>query len=332
MGPSPRRPAILILATILAALAMSSVTPRAGDFVCAACGHPIDADHVTAGGEHYHPEHFVCALCRRALSGEYVVHEGRNYHSGCYADHVALRCALCGKMLEGRYIEDYWGNAYHERHEGEAPRCEYCMRFISQRLTKGGVTYDDGRVVCRLCTRRAIDRHDDGTALMRSVAATLARFGIDVDARAVALHLVDRPELKRLSGERHALQGFTSFQQTTLQGVRVSATIDVYLLHGLPREEAAATMAHELMHVWLSLRDREQRNAAFAEGSCNYAASLVLGTETGPLSPFILEAMMANDDPAYGKGFRRVKRFAEEKGIARWLEWLATKDRFPAGY
>ncbi len=333
-GRSSRRQAITVIVGVIAALAMTGVPHHADQPVCAACGKPIDSDDVlTAGSARYHPEHFVCALCGEVLSGEYVVHERRNYHPSCYNDHLALRCALCGEVLEGRYIVDYWGNSYHTRHDGEAPRCEYCMRFISERLTKGGVTYDDGRNVCRLCTRGAIDRDDEGRALMRSVARSLRELGIDVDAGAIRLHLVDRPELRRLSGGgRHDLQGFTVFQQDTIDGVPTEAAIDVSILWGLPREEAAATLAHELMHVWLSLRQRDQKNDALAEGSCNYAAYLVLGTETGPLGPYLIEALMENDDPAYGKGFRRVKRFAEEKGIGRWLEWIATKDRFPAGY
>ena len=331
-GSFMRRPAIIVVG-IIAALAMTGVPFHADQPVCGACGRSIDSDYVTAGGETYHAEHFVCALCKEVLDGEYIVHEGRNYHPSCYTDRVAPRCALCGKVLERRYIEDYWGNSYHTRHDGEEPRCDYCKRFISDRLTKGGVTYDDGRVVCRLCSRRAIDRDDEARALLRSVAASLRDFGIDVDVGAVRLHLIDRRELmRRAGGGRKDFQGFTSFQQEARRGSPGAATIDVWLLWGLPREEAVSTLAHELMHVWLTFRDRDQKNGALSEGSCNYAAYLVLGNESGPLSAYIVEAMMEDDDPAYGKGFRRVRRFAEEKGVGKWLQWIATKDRFPAGY
>ena len=331
-GIFTRRPAIIVVG-IIAALAMTWVPLHAGQPVCATCGRSIDSDYVTAGGETYHAEHFVCALCKEVLDGEYIVHEGRNYHPSCYTNRVAPRCALCSKVLEKRYIEDYWGNSYHARHDGEEPRCDYCKRFISDRLTKGGVTYDDGRVVCRLCSGRAIDRDEEARALLRSVAASLRDFGIDVDAGAVRLHLIDRRELKRRAGSgRKDFQGFTSFQQETLRGIPGAAAIDIWMLWGLPREEAVSTLAHELMHVWLTFRDRNQKNGALSEGSCNYAAYLVLGKESGPLSPYIVEAMMEDDDPDYGKGFRRVKRFAEEKGIGKWLQWIANKDRFPTGY
>jgi hypothetical protein len=41
---------------------------------------------------------------------------------------------------------------------------------------------------------------------------------------------------------------------------------------------------------------------------------------------------MQSEDPVYGKGFRRVKRFAEEKGIEGWLNRLGSQDRLPPGY
>jgi len=328
-----RHPVTRVLVGIVAVLAVTGLLDHAANYDCAACGKPIDADFVKAGGARYHPEHFVCALCEKVLDGEYVVHEGHNYHASCYRDRVAPRCALCSKALEGRYLEDYWGNAYHTRHEKEAQRCEYCTRFISEKLTKGGVEYNDGRIVCKLCQRRAIDGEEEAVALMRSVATSLREFGIVVDVRTVKLHLVDLKSLRKLAGSsRHALQGFTQFQQDTVGGVPISSAVDVSMLWGLPKEEAASTLAHELMHVWLFSKNREQRNAALTEGSCNYAAYLVLGQEPGPLSGLIIEAMMESNDPAYGKGFRRVKRFADEKGTKAWLALLASRDKLPAGY
>ncbi len=67
------------------------------------------------------------------------------------------RCAACGQPLEGWYTRDMWGNATCSRHEAEFPRCSACTRLICPRLTGGGVTYADGRQVCMLCRRTAID-------------------------------------------------------------------------------------------------------------------------------------------------------------------------------
>jgi hypothetical protein len=53
--------------------------------------------------------------------------------------------------------------------------------------------------------------------------------------------------------------------------------IKVYILHGMPRIDAIATLAHELTHVWQSVHGRLENDPAFAEGSCNYASYLVLG-------------------------------------------------------
>lgn len=309
-------------------LGLSQGAPR-----CAGCRGPIYGEYVRAGDAYYHPEHFVCELCGKRLTSEYVIHEGRNYHAICYESRLALKCALCGKVIQGRYIKDFWGNAYHSSHEGKSPKCEYCSRFLSQALTGGGVTYEDGRAVCGICRRTAIDRDTEAAPLLERVASEMRVSGIQVDTAEVRLHLVGLPELKeKAGGGPHILRGYTDYSETRVTGMTLSRKIDVYVLHGMPREDAVATMAHELMHVWQSVRHRMSNDPAFSEGSCNYASYLVLGKHSGGQRDFIARNMMQSEDPVYGKGFRRVRRFAEEKGIPRWLDRLGSQDRLPPGY
>src|SRR5262245_40139783 len=314
--------------TVAPDMAPAQATPR-----CAVCRSPIYGEVIHAGDAYYHPEHFVCALCGKRLTSEYIVKDGQNYHKICFESRLALRCALCGQVIQGRYIKDFWGNAYHSSHEGKSPKCEYCSRFLSQTLTDGGATYEDGRVVCGICRRTAVDRDGEAASLMKETVSDLGSSGIEIDRDDVRLHLVGLPELRERAGMgSHILRGYTDFRETRMTGMTLSRRIDVYILHGMPREDALATMAHELMHVWQSKKHRMSNDPAFSEGSCNYASYLALGRHPGGQSDFIVHNMMESDDRIYGKGFRRVKRFAEEKGIERWLDRLGSQDRLPPGY
>ena len=115
---------------------------------CQHCGEAIQGGYFETGGKYYHPSHFRCFHCDKRIDGPYTEYKGKNFHNDCFRDNVALRCDLCGGIIQGEYIIDYWGSAYHLRHEKESPMCDSCSRFISPELTKGGVRYDDGRYIC----------------------------------------------------------------------------------------------------------------------------------------------------------------------------------------
>ncbi|HET6372767.1 MAG TPA: protein DA1, partial [Candidatus Polarisedimenticolia bacterium] len=259
-------------------------------------------------------------------------HEGKLYDQACYDKHLALRCVVCGKVLEGSYSEDYWKNSYHTEHERDTPRCEYCGRFISERLTGGGVQYADGRWICEICRRPAVTGINEANGLMAEVSRHLAKIGLQVDTRPIRLELVGRDRLRTLSGKgQDDLKGFTHYTEQT-DGGSVSRTIDVYILYGMPRADSVFALAHELTHVWQNLNGRTDNDESLSEGSCNYAAHLVLQDYPSEYSRFLQESLMASSDPIYGEGFRRVKRFAEERGRSEWLALLKDKNKLPAGY
>jgi hypothetical protein len=39
-----------------------------------------------------------------------------------------------------------------------------------------------------------------------------------------------------------------------------------------------------------------------------------------------MEYMVKNEDPVYGDGFRRVKRYVEKHGLVAWLDLLREKN------
>jgi hypothetical protein len=96
--------------------------------------------------------------------------------------------------------------------------------------------------------------------------------------------------------------------------------------------ELISTIAHELTHIYFFNHGRFENDRAWAEGSCNYAAWLVLGMYPGRDSSFFRANMNQDFEPVYGEGFRRVKHFAEEKGVDKWVKRMRRKGELPEGY
>ena len=111
-----------------------------------------------------------CAYCGRTIDGgRYVQADGHSYHTDCYEKHVVPRCAFCNKPIEGRYVF-YGGKNYHidcyEKHI--ALRCDLCGAVIEgNHLTDfwGNHYCESHRGVvpeCDYCGRFLGDRHNRG--------------------------------------------------------------------------------------------------------------------------------------------------------------------------
>ncbi len=302
--------------------------------VCAACGQPVEEAYFLTKGRLYHARHFRCARCDREIRGSYSEYQGKVYHDDCFRNHVALRCGLCRDMIQGEYLQDYWGNSYCQRHDGVAPVCDSCGRFVSEELTGGGVRYDDGRFVCNICRPTSITDIDEILDLVHEIAGHLAKFGMKVDYNGIRIHLIGREEMQTLSGHHsEGLRGFTDYREDfRIFGHSRNRSMHMYLLYGMPRMEIISTIAHELAHVWQFNNGRFKNERAWAEGSCNYAAYLVLGRYPGRESSFFRMSLTRDGDDAYGEGFRRVKTLAEAEGMKTWLGHLSRNADFPPGY
>lgn len=320
---------------ILGLLLALATTGFAGEpIICSACGEPIEADAFQTQGRTYHPRCFVCEVCDRPITGSYSEQKGKVYHNHCYLDAVALKCSLCSDVLRGEYVQDYWGNSYCKHHDGEAPMCDSCGRFVSQKLTGGGTRYDDGRFICNICKPESMTDVDDILEIVFEVAQHMKTFGMEVDYNGIQIHLIGRDKMQTLSGHHsNGLRGFTDYREDwRVFGKSQNRKMQVYLLYGMPRMEIINTIAHELAHVWQFNRGRFQNQRAWSEGSCNYAAFLVLGKYPGRESSFFRTSLTRDVDPVYGDGFRRVKLLAEEEGTKAWLRYLSKSAEFPKGY
>lgn len=303
-------------------------------YVCKRCGDPITGSYFETGGDYFHSGCFFCHYCEREIKGAYTTFQGNNYHTTCFENSVAKRCALCNGVIQGEYLYDFWGNEYHLSHQKEAQACGYCGRFIAPHTTGGGIRYSDGRHICNICRESAVKEKSDALKVMAEVARYLQRYGMNFELGEIELHIVGLQTMQDKSGKgSHRLTGFTDFEEhKSLLGIGAKRRIDVYLLYGMPRIEVVSTLAHELGHVWQFAAGRLENDAAFSEGSCNYAAYLVLQHYQGKTAEYTVANLLNDENEVYGDGFRRVKHYAETEGINAWLERLRTEYDLPGGY
>ncbi len=307
-------------------------------FLCAYCGRPIsDQRYFAAGGQYYDSSCYVnavlpkCAYCNQPIDGQYIESDGRIYHKECYDGHIALRCSLCGGVINGKYVMDDWGNKYHQEHEDNEPQCRYCGRFISESISEGGKTYPDGRAICGICLKTAVNDDDRAEEVVSEMAAKLAAFGIKVDVNKIKLKLVDRRQMGKINSELgDQAQGTTRFEQDSYYfGLFKQRRLMIYILNGIPLKEFMVTAAHELMHAWLYQNAALDMDPLLTEGSCNYAAWLAMEDDLSPEAEHLRKKLYNETMPVYGEGFRRVKAWVERNDTGTWLQYLRENKRPP---
>jgi hypothetical protein len=245
---------------------------------------------------------------------------------------VAEKCTVCNQGLLGTFLVDGWGNRFHGQHA----TCEHCGRAIGDRTSQGGRVYLDGRRVCGICISTQVRNDRDASPLIEDIRARLAAFGMNVPPEVAPFQLIDRGQLRSLlnrSGMGAAnVSGFTSVKTETRGGKPVRTERRVYVLYGMPRELFMGTVAHEFGHVWVSLMSGRKLDPAFEEGSCNYLKAMMHLDSTDPMAEHLLKVMQQDPDPAYGQGYRRVRRLVEARGLETWLTLLGRGSGFPLGY
>jgi hypothetical protein len=294
------------------------------DSICTACGEKIGKDFAEIEGQYYHSKCFTCDYCNKPIPDSFTRYEGKNYHTPCFEDQIALRCDVCRGIIKGKYMSNFWGNAYHPEHEGEEIQCSFCRRFIVGKLVEKSIVFQDGRHLCGQCISTAVFEPDEAKSLLMEAAKRLAEFGLKVDPRSIEVNLVNKDAIRRLAtGVSQDARGFVDYEVArTISGDVTHRATRMYLLYGMPRTEMIGTIAHELTHVWLFLQDGKDRDKVLAEGSCNFSAYLVLQEIGSDQAKFIIDNMEHNPDAAYGEGFRRIKRYVEANGLHGWRRLL----------
>ncbi len=315
-----RLPVIAALCLVLFFLPSARPVLAKDASVCCVCGEKIGKDFVEIEGLYYHAICFTCDYCNEPIPDVFTRYEGKNYHTPCFEAHIALRCDDCGGIIKGKYISNFWGNAYHPEHEGVEKQCSFCLRFIVGDLVEKSVVFQDGRHLCGECMSTAVFESSEAKSLLKEVAGRLDDFGLKVDPRPIEVNLVNKDALRKLSaGASKNARGFVDYEVArTMAGDVTHRITRMYLLYGMPSTEMIGTIAHELTHVWLFQQEEKDREKALVEGSCNYAAYLILDKMGTDQAKFIIDNMENNPDTSYGEGFRRIKRYVEANGLEGW--------------
>ncbi|MEB3299073.1 MAG: hypothetical protein VKO21_06270 [Candidatus Sericytochromatia bacterium] len=302
---------------------------------CARCGLPLGAGGLRVPGGALHAECFLCVDCGGRLEGRYV--QGANgtvHHPACYARVHAEVCVICGQGMLGQYVQDASGRRFHARHLKEFPRCSTCGQLCALGLAGQGRSLGDGRVQCLSCHGRAVRGTREALPHWRRVVDLLASWGLEVDVSEVPFELVDRQRLYRLlqaAGQRPhpSLHGLTRHGIHRRGGRVVRREISVHAMTWLPAELLDGILAHELGHVWIYQQECPVHQPELAEGACNVLRWMVHVHQGGPEAERLIREMDADPHPAYGGGFRRVRRMVERQGLGRLLQHLRRSATFP---
>ncbi len=290
---------------------------------CNYCGEKIEAEYLVVDGKAFHKNHFKCANCNRPIVGDYATKNGKYYDKKCYTDLFSLKCSICNKPIIGEYLIDNFGLKYHKHHEAELKRCDVCNRLISDKTTNGGIKYSDGRNICNVCKNKKMTSFWQYELSMNKVISRLNNYGLRFNKETIKLKVVDLTELQRVSKNRHAknIKGF-SYTNIEVLGSKKTFEHTVYVLNGIPPKYAESTIAHELMHVWISVNINHKLTKQFEEGSCNYISYTYLKSDYSDDAENIIKQLQNNPDKIYGDGYRKVYNRFRGRDFNLFLEYL----------
>jgi len=348
--------------TMLLALFIMAVSAWAAH-ICDYCHKPIVSQWVEVDGEFYHPNHFICSNCLKPIGDQrYYFQNGRYYDSVCFANFVTTRCdycgkpilgesitmnskvyhiecynrdigkhcVVCGRIVTGDFYVDSRGNTVCQEHKDQALRCCACQQFLSPVENGTWTKYTDGRVICNQCRSTAVDNIDVAKKMVQTIKSELIAAGIVVD-QDFKLSFVSLPELAdKFSNFLVDHLGVTLYEKSEmLGGLFTSRKFGIKILYGLPRAELHGVLAHEMMHVWLFTHAPQPQAPQLCEGSCQYAAYLVLKNDKSEDGRYFLDYLEKQDDEIYGDGFRNVRDYVDNIGLSAWLQYLRENKDVP---
>ena len=171
--------------------------------LCAHCHKVLDGRYIESSGKKYHPSCYEahvqphCLVCGKKISGKYTFDDDGSYHVDCFRNSILPKCDVCRLPLEEGYIIDGWGNKSHRQHDGSAVHfCASCSRIISERTTGSGVRYRDGRTVCNLCRKEAVDSISDIGTSFKDVYSILTQVGFSGIPNPVEVFVINAEKLK----------------------------------------------------------------------------------------------------------------------------------------
>lgn len=219
-----------------------------------------------------------------------------------------MKCFYCNKTIDGRYVEDRYGNVSCASHidNGEVEVCGECLRLVPVQ----GNRLLDGRVVCHDCMKIAVTPSRPYDWIEKQVWARLQNWGFgDLDMRRITIWTATSKEMAMYRKKDVDVfnEGFCRLWPETMK-------VDLFVESHLTKIHFAGVLAHELLHAWNFQNLILDIPNQWSEGMCNVASYLTYKSIDFPLARIYEENMMKDPDPIYGDGFRMVLDYYERYG------------------
>ena len=218
-------------------------------------------------------------------------------------------CPVCRRPMTTRRWVSLTGEQFCDRHQGMAP-CALC-----------GMPADASGLaipLCRRCAATSVRTQADVKRKLPAIKQQLAALGIRT-IRPVWVELVAAEKLQGIA-DNHAL------------GVTVSRgeeVINLQVLQDLPLLKFGTTVAHEMMHSYMTQNGFGEVPARIAEGMCQLLAYAWVIRQDGILAAAERRQIEDNPDSIYGDGFRQAREAVRRAGVRRTLATVKVQHRLP---
>jgi hypothetical protein len=299
---------------------------------CAGCNQPIGGKFVKALGKFWHPEHFCCHKCGKPIgTGRFYEKDGHAYCEKDYHRLFSKCCSVCNKVLEGKYIKNFWGDQYCPHHEKDIPKCFSCGRLVSSKLTGGCMSYKDGHRLCKICYDGSRQKSAQRNNLVPSIQKFFSSIGCKANWQKIPIQFTSLQQLKALSKSNYQQQPVGLIRTTVQrQGSFVThrSIRDILVLDGISHIHLSAVLAHELGHGYLFMNFFPTLPPMVEEGIAELFSYLWLQKQFDEEARYRMHLMENNRDPIYGIGFRQAYK-SWQKNANRFFSHVKKHKTFP---
>ncbi|MAV64602.1 MAG: hypothetical protein CBC84_000475 [Pelagibacteraceae bacterium TMED124] len=232
-----------------------------------------------------------------------------------------IECSICSSNIKSKeYLIDIWGNPFHISHQKEGIFCECCSRIISKKITNGGYQLNDGRYICSLCDASIIKNDDDINNSFIKVQKKLYKEGLEIDnINNIEVKLINRSEMKKYYNfnENNHLQGITKIS------IGSDKIFKIFILNNTPKIQFEATLAHELLHVWLyenNIKISDRKMEAF----CNLGTYLMYEEDGTKFSKIHIMSLENKNKNMYVTEYKVLKSLMDKHSFRHILNNIKT--------
>jgi hypothetical protein len=218
-------------------------------------------------------------------------------------------CPVCHQPMTARRGVALTGEQFCDRHLGQT-NCRLCAMPAK--------AHDRTIALCRRCASTSIRTQADVKRELPAMKRQLADLGI----RTITPVRVELATPEQLDGiaNNHAL------------GVTISrerSVVRLLVRQDLPFVKFGTTVAHEVMHTWMTQNGFGELPPLVAEGLCQMLAHAWIRRQDGILAAAERHQIENNPDPIYGEGFRKAIDAVRRAGLPRTLDTVKLHRRFP---